>query len=98
MPKAWLFVTTLFAFFAPSATRAHELWLHCRPGTDAGVARLTFGDGPDLGAAERVAEIASAKVPGRLWECSQQPATLLTPGRSSWRITGESMERFTLVH
>ena len=32
------------------------------PAPDAGVIRLTFGDGPDLSAAERVAEIADTKV------------------------------------
>jgi hypothetical protein len=36
--------------------------MHSRPGTNAGAIRLTFGDGPDLSAAERVAEIADAKV------------------------------------
>ena len=40
----------------------HELWLHSRSGTSAGVVRLTFGDAPDLSAAERVAEIAHTKV------------------------------------
>ena len=36
--------------------------MHSRPGSDHAVVRLTFGDGPDLGEAERVAEIANARV------------------------------------
>ncbi|MDG3008321.1 formylmethanofuran dehydrogenase subunit E family protein [Paludisphaera mucosa] len=40
-------------------TRAHELWFHLDGG---GTARLTFGDTPAPGEAERVAEIAHTKV------------------------------------
>jgi len=41
---------------------AHELWFHLKPGADSAVVRLTFGDTPNLNEAERVAEIAHAKV------------------------------------
>jgi formylmethanofuran dehydrogenase subunit E len=41
---------------------AHELWFHPRSSGDVSVIRLTFGDTPDLNEAERVAEIAHAKV------------------------------------
>ena len=41
---------------------AHELWFHLEPGADSAVVRLTFGDTPNLNEAERVAEIAHAKV------------------------------------
>jgi len=50
------------AGLASPAARAHELWFHLKPGADSGVVRLTFGDTPDLNEAERVAEIAHAKV------------------------------------
>jgi hypothetical protein len=44
------------------AAWAHELWFHPGTGGQSSSVRLTFGDSPDLGEAERVAEIAHAKV------------------------------------
>jgi hypothetical protein len=59
---------TLFAAMVVVALNppagAHELWFHSRPSADADVIRLTFGDTPDLNEAERVAEIAHARVWG----------------------------------
>lgn len=54
--------TAMVILFAVSA-QAHELWFQ-PPGTNPAVARLTFGDSPAPGEAERVAEIAHAKVWG----------------------------------
>jgi hypothetical protein len=58
----WIFLVATVAGLVSPAARAHDLWLHSRPGTDPAVIRLTFGDGPDLSEAERVAEIVNAKV------------------------------------
>ena len=41
---------------------AHELWFQPIPTAPGAVARLTFGDSPDAGEAERVAEIAHTRV------------------------------------
>ena len=64
MRMVWIFLVAAVAALASPGAGAHELWLHSGPGpgTDPGVIRLTFGDGPELGQAERVAEIANAKV------------------------------------
>ena len=56
----WMLLLWAVAESVSPGASAHELWLHSR--TDAGVIRLTFGDGPDMSAAERVAEIANTKV------------------------------------
>jgi formylmethanofuran dehydrogenase subunit E len=48
-------------FLAPGA-RAHELWFHAGAAGEPGVVRLSFGDSPDIGEAERVAEIAHTTV------------------------------------
>lgn len=56
----WMLLVWAVAESVSPGASAHELWLHSR--TDAGVIRLTFGDGPDMSAAERVAEIANTKV------------------------------------
>ena len=56
-----LLVALAIALVTPPAG-AHELWFHLKPGADSAVVRLTFGDTPDLNEAERVAEIAHAKV------------------------------------
>jgi formylmethanofuran dehydrogenase subunit E len=50
------------AALCTDAASAHELWFH--PGADAhsSSVRLSFGDSPDLGEAERVAEISHTKV------------------------------------
>jgi hypothetical protein len=44
------------------AARAHELWFHPGAAGEPGLVRLSFGDSPDIGEAERVAEIAHTKV------------------------------------
>ena len=46
-----------------STVQAHELWFQ-PSGENAASVRLTFGDSPAPGEAERVAEIAHAKVWG----------------------------------
>ncbi|MBX6311955.1 MAG: hypothetical protein IRY99_03395 [Isosphaeraceae bacterium] len=53
----------LIACLAAAPVRAHELWFQPR-GEEPAVVRLTFGDSPAPGEAERVAEIAHAKVWG----------------------------------
>ena len=53
MRTAWIFLTVVVAGLAPDATKAHELWLHPRPGSDSTVIRPSFGDRPDLGADRR---------------------------------------------
>jgi formylmethanofuran dehydrogenase subunit E len=62
MRTTCIFLVATVAGLVSPAADAHELWLHARPSTNADVIRLTFGDGPDLSAAERVAEIAGTKV------------------------------------
>jgi formylmethanofuran dehydrogenase subunit E len=62
MRGKWAFLVTTVVGLVSPAVRAHELWIQSRPGTDPAVIRLTFGDGPELGSAERVVEIANAKV------------------------------------
>lgn len=52
-----------FVWLSASAVHAHELWFQ-PSGGKAAVVRLTFGDSPAPGEAERVAEIAHAKVWG----------------------------------
>ncbi len=56
----------LLAFFAAAvvapATTAHELWFHAGAGGNPSLVRLSFGDSPDIGDAERVAEIAHTAV------------------------------------
>jgi formylmethanofuran dehydrogenase subunit E len=49
---------------ACSGASAHELWFQPPSGPKAATVRLTFADTPDPGEAERVAEIAHAKVWG----------------------------------
>ena len=44
------------------STDAHELWFHSSAGGQATPVRLSFGDSPEFGEAERVAEIADTKV------------------------------------
>jgi hypothetical protein len=53
----------LVACLSAATVRAHELWFQPAAG-NAPVVRLTFGDSPAPGEAERVAEIAHAKVWG----------------------------------
>ncbi len=75
MRTKWVFLATAIAVSMISPARAHELWLHQKPGADSGVVRLTFGDTPSLNEAERVAEIANAKVwaGGTLLELKRLP-------------------------
>jgi formylmethanofuran dehydrogenase subunit E len=72
--KDFLLAAIAAGLVTPGA-RAHELWFH--PGTagEPGVVRLTFGDSPDIGEAERVAEIAHTEVwaDGRPLEVKRLP-------------------------
>jgi FmdE protein associated with molybdenum formylmethanofuran dehydrogenase len=54
----------LVVTLASSRASAHELWFQPPSGPKAATVRLTFADTPDPGEAERVAEIAHAKVWG----------------------------------
>ncbi len=56
-------IVILIACLPGASTQAHELWFQPAGGS-ASVARLTFGDSPAPGEAERVAEIAHTKVWG----------------------------------
>lgn len=56
-------IAGLIACLSAATVQAHELWFQ-PAGKDAAVVRLTFGDSPAPGEAERVAEIAHAKVWG----------------------------------
>ena len=64
MRRVWILGTAIAIALMTPAARAHELWFHLRPGSDAAAVRLSFGDTPDLNEAERVAEIAHARVWG----------------------------------
>jgi len=57
-----LLLATLAAGLLTPAARAHELWFHASAASEPNLVRLSFGDSPDLGEAERVAEIAHTKV------------------------------------
>jgi formylmethanofuran dehydrogenase subunit E len=59
--RVWMAVASSWLVVVPA--RAHELWFQPLVG-NAAVARLTFGDSPAPGEAERVAEIAHARVWG----------------------------------
>ena len=54
----------LIASFLSNMASAHALWFHPPTGPKASTVRLTFADTPDPSEAERVAEIAHAKVWG----------------------------------
>ena len=61
------FVVVALALIATATSppaRAHELWFQPPSGPNAATVRLTFADTPDPTEAERVAEIASARVWG----------------------------------
>ena len=64
MRTAWILWASAVVVFTTPVARAHELWFHPRPGINSATVRLTFGDSPDLNEAERVAEIAHARVWG----------------------------------
>src|SRR5579883_2313385 len=65
----------LAAGLVTPAAQAHELWFHLGAAGEPGLVRLSFGDSPDLGEAERVAEIAHTKVwaDGRPLEVKRLP-------------------------
>jgi formylmethanofuran dehydrogenase subunit E len=50
------------ALLISPGARAHELWFHSGAGGPSAPVRLSFGDSPEFGEAERVAEIADTKV------------------------------------
>lgn len=58
----WFLVAALALGLLTPAAYAHELWFQPSPKSDPAVVRLTFGDSPAPGEAERVSEIARAKV------------------------------------
>jgi hypothetical protein len=60
MRRSWILAATLCLI--PAWAGAHELWFLPDPGSDPTLTRLYFGDSPAPGEAERVAEIAHAKV------------------------------------
>ena len=57
-------LSALLAAWASAPASAHELWFQPPSGPTAASVRLTFADTPDPGEAERVAEIAHARVWG----------------------------------
>ncbi len=75
MRKLWILFAGAAISLVASPVGAHELWFHLKPGADSAVVRLTFGDAPDLNEAERVAEIAHARVwsGGKLLEVKRLP-------------------------
>ncbi len=103
MRTTWILAAAvaLTAVTMSPEARSHEMWLHVRPGADPAVIRLTFGDGPDLAEAERVAEIANAKVwaGGRPLEVRRLPDGLeaqLPPGGSA--VVSASADRGVVTH
>jgi hypothetical protein len=56
-----LLAAALAAALATPPAHAHELWFRPDPGGDPARVRLSFGDSPAMGDAERVAEVADAK-------------------------------------
>jgi hypothetical protein len=62
MRNRWIFGIVLAAGLISPATHAHELWFHAGTGGQSAPVRLSFGDSPEFGEAERVAEIADTKV------------------------------------
>jgi formylmethanofuran dehydrogenase subunit E len=55
-------LAAIAAVLLTPGVRAHELWFHPGAAGEPGLVRLTFGDSPDIGEAERVAEIAHTMV------------------------------------
>jgi formylmethanofuran dehydrogenase subunit E len=62
MRNTWVFGIVVAAGMASTSTNAHELWFHSSTGGQSAPVRLSFGDSPEFGEAERVAEIADTKV------------------------------------
>lgn len=57
-----MLLAAIAAGLVTPAARAHELWFHPGAAGEPHLVRLSFGDSPDIGEAERVAEIAHTKV------------------------------------
>jgi formylmethanofuran dehydrogenase subunit E len=62
MRKNSIFAIAVAAGVFSSTANAHELWFHTGAGGQAPSVHLSFGDSPDLGEAERVAEIAHTQL------------------------------------
>ncbi len=62
MRTRWVFGVVAAAGLISPRAQAHELWFHSNTGGQSSPVRLSFGDSPELGEAERVAEIADTKV------------------------------------
>ena len=60
-----LLLATLAAGLLTPVVRAHELWFHEGAASDPNLVRLSFGDSPDLGEAERARGDHSNKGLGR---------------------------------
>ena len=75
MRRQWILLAATVAGLVSPVANAHELWFHSPSSGEHAVVRLTFGDAPDLNEAERVAEIAHAKVwaSGKLLEVKRLP-------------------------
>ena len=72
--KSILLAAIAALLLTPGAQR-HELWFHPGAAGEPHLMRLSFGDSPDIGEAERVAEIAHTKVwaDGRPLEVKRLP-------------------------
>jgi formylmethanofuran dehydrogenase subunit E len=62
MRTIWVLGVVAVAGLIPPGAHAHELWFHSSTGGQTAPVRLSFGDSPEFGEAERVAEIANTKV------------------------------------
>jgi FmdE, Molybdenum formylmethanofuran dehydrogenase operon len=62
MRSTSIFLVAAVASLASPEAHAHELWFHPGAGRQVTPVRLSFGDSPAFGEAERVAEIADTKV------------------------------------
>jgi FmdE, Molybdenum formylmethanofuran dehydrogenase operon len=62
MRTRWVFGVVALAGLISPLAHAHELWFHSSTGGQSSPVRLSFGDSPEFGQAERVAEIADTKV------------------------------------
>ncbi len=62
MRTRWVFGVVVVASLVCSSADAHELWFHSGTAGKESPVRLSFGDSPEFGEAERVAEIADTKV------------------------------------
>jgi formylmethanofuran dehydrogenase subunit E len=62
MRTTWVFGFVVATGMISPSAHAHELWFHSGTGGQSAAVRLSFGDSPEFGEAERVAEIAATKV------------------------------------